>query len=213
MSRTSGIALPCFVEPLLRVLSHRLHQPVALAIGLHGDKRFVDQVRQEIEYIALRYVAAGTHGFRGVERPAPRKDREPAQQRALVFRQQVVAPVDQRAQRLLARHRSAVSSCQKAETVRESRGDRLDGQGAHARGSEFERQRNSIQPLTYVGHRCGVLLGELECRLRRDRPIDEQQHGLVLRERRKPDRLSRIGNRKRGNRIARLTCDAQWLAA
>ena len=60
--------------------------------------------------------------------------------------QEVVAPVDQRAQRLLARQRGAVAAGQQPEAIVQALGDLLDRQRAHARRGELDRERNAVEP-------------------------------------------------------------------
>ena len=80
-------------------------------------------------------VAAGADRFGGLERPAAGEDRQAPQQRALGLGEQVVAPVDQRAQRLLARQR-------RADRRRSAGGSDRSG----ARAISLDRQRRARAP-------------------------------------------------------------------
>ena len=74
------------------------------------------------------------------------------------FGQQVVAPVDQRAQRLLARQRGAAAAGQQPEAVVQPRGDLLRRKHLDARGRQLDRQRDAVQPVADLrdGGRIGV---------------------------------------------------------
>ena len=72
-----------------------------------------------------RDVVARADRLRRVEREAAGEHRQPLQQRALRRREQVVAPVDRRAQRLLARQRRRVAALQQREPVGQVLGDRF----------------------------------------------------------------------------------------
>src|SRR5450759_5301084 len=108
-----------------RVLAYGLQQPVAsrpLSI-LDEYQRLIDERAEQVEHrVALEPVTGG-HLLGQVERPATGEHREAAQQRAPVLAQQLIAPVDRRAQRLLTRQRAARPSGQQAETIRERRRD------------------------------------------------------------------------------------------
>src|SRR5262245_47117250 len=86
-------------ESLRRVLSNRLQQPEARlgAILIERDERLAHEVLQEIEHA----MPGARHRLRCVEREAARKDREPLEQRLLLGREEIVAPVEGRSQRLL----------------------------------------------------------------------------------------------------------------
>ena len=102
---------------------------------------------------------------------------------ALLVVEQVVAPVDQRAQRLLARQRRAIAAGQQTEAIGQPRRDLLDRQRAHARGGQLERERNAVEALADAGDRRRVVVGDRERRLRRQRALDEQPRRRVLLER------------------------------
>ena len=83
---------------------------------------------------------------RRLERPAAGEDREPRRQALLGVRQQVVAPVERRPQRLLARQRAARAAGQQAEALVQPGANASHGESAHARRGQLERQRDAVEP-------------------------------------------------------------------
>jgi len=74
----------------------------------------------------LSALASRAHRFDCLQCEAAGKDRATPEEGALVRRQEVVAPVDQRAQRSLAGQRGAVTARQQAEPIVETLRDALD---------------------------------------------------------------------------------------
>src|SRR5262245_56486878 len=119
MAIADRLGASAFKEALPRILPNRLEQPVATACValLHGHEALVDERGQVIEHSAVLDVAADADALRRVERPSSGKYRQPPEQELLRILQEVVAPVDERAQRLLARQRCARSSGQEPEAM------------------------------------------------------------------------------------------------
>ena len=97
-----------------------------------------------------------------LQRPAAGEHRQPPQQRPLRLGEQVVAPVDQRPQRLLAGQRRAAAAGQQPEAVVQPRRDLLHRQRLHPRRRQLDRQRDAVQPLADLRHGRRVLLRECE---------------------------------------------------
>ena len=171
---------------------------------VHDDQRLVHQPRRAGRQRRQRSTPSPAHDrLGGVERPAAREDRQPPEQRPLRLGQQPVAPVDQAAQRLVPRERRPAAAGQQAEAVVEPRGDLLDGERPHARGGQLDRQRDAVQPLADLGHRRRVRIRQGEVGLHRGGPVDEEPHGLVLRQRRRaPARRRGSGTESGGTRNA-----------
>ena len=115
--------LALVADPLARVLAHRLQQPVArdTVVLLGNDERGVDQAADQFER-ALRVAVEADRGRR-LEREAAAEDREPRQQRLLLWGEQLVAPVHRLAQRLVARGRQPPPGDEEAEPVGKPRLD------------------------------------------------------------------------------------------
>ena len=97
---------------------------------LDYDQRPVDEVAQQVEHIVpvdpvvgRRSSFIARHFLGRLQRPATAEDRQPAEQPALRLRQQVVAPVDRRPQRLLAGQGRAAAAGQQTKAVVQPLGD------------------------------------------------------------------------------------------
>ena len=117
---------------LLRVLPHRLQHAEPACFVVQGKERFVDQGAHLIEHGEASRFRRRHHLLSTVEGEAVGEDRQPSQHDALRFAQQVMAPVDERTQRLLPAQSGAGAAGEQREAVVQPRGDCLDRQGAHA---------------------------------------------------------------------------------
>jgi hypothetical protein len=102
-----GIALARGGEPACGVAADRLEQPVApLAVAvLPYEERLLDKsCEQERDFVVIEAVS-GADLLGRLQREASREGREPPQQDLLLGREQLVAPVERRLERLLARRR------------------------------------------------------------------------------------------------------------
>ena len=84
---------------------------------------------------------------------AAREDRQPFEDALLVVEQQIVAPVDDGAQRLLAGECGAAPAGEEPEPLVESLGDLADGKRARARRRELDREWEPVEALAHVAHR------------------------------------------------------------
>ncbi len=86
------------------------------------------------------------HDFRhGVDREPAGKDGQVMKKRLLRFRQQLMAPVECRAESLMTRQRRAAMAGQQPEPVRQGRRDLMHAERGSARRGELERQWNAIE--------------------------------------------------------------------
>jgi hypothetical protein len=164
------------------VLPHRLEQAVAgVAVVLaHLDERVLDEAAEGGDHVgAAGRLRRGAHRLDGVEGERPAEHRQPAQQRALVLGEQLVAPVEHRAQRAMARQRGAPAAREQGERVVEARGQPLDAEHREHGGRELEGERQAVEARADGGHGRRRALGEGEAGAHRARPLDEQLHRLV----------------------------------
>lgn len=148
-----------------RVLAHRLQQVIARRPAIYlldQHQGFIHQARQQIQHILLVDPIPSAYRLRGVECPPAGKGREPAQQRALAAREQVIAPIDQRALRLLARQRRPAATSEQAEAVVEPLRHLLHRHRTHPGRGQLQRQRNAIQPAADLGNDGRVPRGQRE---------------------------------------------------
>ena len=213
MARAHGVRLVRRGELLLCVLTHRLEHPVARRFGVDLDERFVDQGGHEVEHVVRGDRAAGGHRFGRVEREAAGECCQPREHGLLGGIEQVVAPVDQRAQRLLSRQARPGAAREELEAVVQTLGDRFDRQRAHASGGELQRERNAVEAPADLDQRVRVLRGHGEPRLHGLGAIDEQPHGLELQQGVGGQGRARVGNGQRLDRVRDLAGHVEVLAA
>ena len=173
VARAGSVRLARFIEPVLGILADRLERPVAAGLGLQADERFLDQRGQEFQHVCDVEPRSGADSFGPLQRPAAGKHGESPEQRALYQVQQIVAPVDQRAQRLLARRCCSAALRQQPEAIVEPFGNRLHRQRAQPRGGELDGERDAVEAATDLDHRVRVPLAQGEGGLHRDRTLDE----------------------------------------
>ena len=195
---------------LERVLPDRLEQPEArLAVGAVRlpDEALVDERGEALEHLAEVHLVAAD-GVGDLERAAAREDAEPREQGLLGRLEQVVAPVDRVAERALPRRQVVGAAGEQVEPLLEPAEDRLRREQLHARGRELDREREPVEAAADPGHRGRVLVRELEARLDRLRPVDEELDGRRARERAVAVAV-RLGQRERRHRELALLAQAQ----
>ena len=196
------------------VLADRLEHaetPDADAL-LHHDERVFDQRGQQVEHVVgLDLVAIGAHRLGSCQIEATGKHRQPLQHGALRRAEQVVRPVDQAAQRLLALVAHPAAAGEQLEAVLQAAVDLRHRHRAQPRRGQFERQRDAFQACHQFGHRRGLGLGELEVGPLLLRALDEQAHRGRARERRHA--VGSRGHGQRQDRVAVLAGHAQRHAA
>ena len=138
---------PASAEPLEPVLADRLEHPVAR----RRRRRRPAAASGRPARRAGRAPSTASSRRRARPRPLSRRhaageDREPLGERALGVGQQVPAPVDDRAQRAVARQRGAAAAGEQPEAVVEPRGELVERQRAQPRGGELDRQRQPVEP-------------------------------------------------------------------
>ena len=93
-----------------------------------GDhERLVDELRDAVEHVERIDVVAADDRLGGVEGEPTREHPEAVEDRAFAFVEQVVAPVDRLAQRLVTFHRGAAPAGEQPEPLVETRRDLLRG--------------------------------------------------------------------------------------
>ena len=123
-----------------QAIAHRARCALASAMTSDLFTSCVSTSSTSSGWIDARRVLIRPDRFRGLQRPAARKDRQPPQQGALGFGEQVVTPVHQRAQGLLARQGRATAAGQQAEGIGQA-ARRSDRRPAHSRGRRPTRSR------------------------------------------------------------------------
>ena len=147
-----------------RVLAHRLVQAVAgdAERVLSHDQRLVDQRGQQVQRLRTGPPVDREDSLDVVDREPAGEDAQAAQEPLLRRRQQVVAPVDGRPQRLLPGQCGAASSRQEGEPVRQPIEDLLDGEHAHPHGGKLDREREAVESSTQGDDGRSVRRSQLE---------------------------------------------------
>jgi hypothetical protein len=213
MSVTRGCGLTGLDQTRRGVLAERFEHAIARARLVGVDHRLVDERHEQVEHLDRRDVSRGRDLFGRVERKATCEHREATEHRAFPIRQQVIAPVDRCLERLLARQHRPRATGEQAETIVEARGDLFDGQPAHARRRELDRERDSLESVTDLRHSGRVVARDREVRSRPRRAVEEELHRVEVRQRLDRGRLDRIRRRHRRHPPGCLAGDTEGLAA
>ena len=110
----------------------------------------------------------------GVEGAAPRKDGETREQNLVGGIEELVAPVDGPAQRLVARGKIAPAAGQQLQSVLEPPERLLGREQLHPGCGELDREWQAVQPRADLGDGRSVLAGERELRPDGAGPVHEQ---------------------------------------
>src|SRR5438874_12489648 len=130
MAPAQLLLLAALRQPPARILADRLKHPEALIRV--PEKALVHERLQRVE-IGVRDPLGRLEGAAAAE------DGKAGEQPLLVFREEVVAPIDRRAQRLLAR--PGVASClEQIEPLRKTLEDLGRGEDARAGRGQLERE-------------------------------------------------------------------------
>jgi hypothetical protein len=192
------VGLGRLVESFARVLTYRFEQAVPARRPVGLDERASDQGVERLEDVEPR------DPLGGAERETSREDGQPSQEHALVVVEQVVAPVQRRAHRVLSSH-VAPAACQDAELVVEPARQLGERHRAKTSGSELDRQRDAVEPGAHRVDRVDVVD-------RPWRPLLEQRPGAgAVEPRHRPRALGadaeRFPARRQHLRPRRTCCD------
>ena len=127
------------------VLADRLqHRESRLFVGaLQPSEAVVGQRREPVDDVEV----VSADALRGLEGAAAGEHREPHEQALLVRLEQVVAPVDRRAERALALGCVARAALEQLQTVVEPLQQSRRRQDADPRGGELDRKRQPVEGL------------------------------------------------------------------
>ena len=127
------------------VLADRLEHPVARRRRVDDlQERAVDQRGEEVEDLARASRRGRPTALCGVTPPGKTASRSASVRSASV--EQVPAPVDDGAQRAVARQRGAAAAGEQPEAVVEPPGELLERQRAQPRGGQLDGQRQAVEP-------------------------------------------------------------------
>ena len=211
-----------FLQTLARILAYRFeHNKARLALSSLSllEQAVVDQRLKTVKGLSVFSCAARlagrtrtpridapADGFGRIQRAASGEDAQAGKQAPLGRRQQVIAPVDGGAQRLLAGRQAAQTGVKKFQVVLQPGKHRLGRENVDACGRQFDRQRQAIQASAQLSHGRSVLISDLKIRLDRLSADTEQRYGLRPQQfcgRGSSFRLSAVGQRQRRHRVPR----------
>ncbi len=192
----------------------RVEQTVAQCrtAGVDVHERLRDQLGDQVDRVGgLDVERADVDGR--IERERAGEDRQAAQQPPLGGAEQVEAPVERRAERLVARYRRAAPVPHQLHAGVEVRHDGLQAQRLDAAGGQFEGQGDAVELATQARHERCVVVPQFVASAARCRPLDEQAHRGVgeRRARRHAFAFGRKGERKQS--VDEFATGPQRLAA
>ena len=180
-----------------------------------ADEALVEQRAEAVEGVELRpgrVVQVGRHRLDRLDR-RPGEDRQQLEQSLLGGRQQLVAPFDRRAKRLLALRQVAGAAAERLEAAGEPIPERVGREEVEAGGRELDCKRQPVEAAADLGDRGGVVVGQPEVRPDAASPLDEQLDRLELAEVVGRGARRSRWERQRRNRHHVLASHAQRLAA
>ncbi len=181
VSPTEIVRLAGFVELLACVLANRLeHEEAVVADGL--EQAQVDERGESIELGVADLL-------RGGERGAAREDGESGEELLACRVEEVVAPLDRRAERALALRRVAGAAGQQGKSRVEALEEGVHAEQLRARRRQLDRQGKPVEPKADGFHR---RIGR-ELLPDRSRALHEQRRSITCRERLEPE-LSLAGH-------------------
>ena len=197
---------------LQRVGARRFQQAVVrqVAADIGDDEGLCHQVGELVGDVRGRGITGDRD--RRIEQEFSREDAEVPQGPGFLLRKQVIAPVEGRAQRPVARERRSPAPGEELEPVIQERDDFRRAQHHRVRRGELDRERDAVQPPADRRNRAEVLLVLLEIGSERTRPRDEQlDRGMLQRHvARDPGRWRHA---QRRNAVDMLPFDAQRFLA
>ena len=205
----------CELEQFGTVLAHGHQHPVPdqLAVTVDHQNRLGHQPVEDVEHVVGLQFAEPAHLFCGIEVEAAGKHRKPCPEQLFGLGAKFVAPVDKRAQGLLARHGHPASAGQQRKSPVQPFHDLRERQSAQPGGGELDGQRDAIEPVAQLHHGIGVLLCHSEIGIDGAGAIDQQAHRLVLVDPLRRQRVVHRRGRQRRNGAGVFAGDAERLPA
>ena len=150
----------------------RLQRPVARARTRAPSRAWRSAARRRLRISCAHQAVVDEGGKRpqagaadrlgGIQRAAAGEHGQPGEQRPLARLEQLVAPVDRRAQRVLAGGRVARAGREQVKAVLEPREHRRRVEQLGARGGQLEGEREPVEGPADAGDRAGVGIGQRE---------------------------------------------------
>ena len=139
--------LAAFGQLLERIAARRLEQAIAGdgAADIRRDQRLRHEIDDAVDDLRGAGLIFARRRDRGLQGEAAGKNGQATQHQARAVVEQVMAPIERGAQRLMSRQRGAPTAGEQLKTVVEARRQRLQAERGRARGRELDRQRNAVE--------------------------------------------------------------------
>ena len=162
-----------------RELADRLeHGPAFRQLRMRDDQRGASKVAEHWRDVVICIGQSAAHRDDRLRGPAPCECREPSEQAALVASEQVEAPLQRGAERLVARRCCPPSVGQQREPVGKPGEHAAERSVTQGRRGQLDCQWYPVQLGHDAGDIGGVVIGELELRVDRAGSVHEQAHRL-----------------------------------
>ena len=170
------------LQHLRGVLADGLQHREARFVGrlVETDEALVEELADELDDVAADLVRRPAHRLGHLQVEAAAEHRQPVDEPPCPVVQQVVAPGDRAAQRLLALRDVAGSDRQQLEVMLEPSQDLIRRQELDPRRGELDGKRHPVQARRDPGHRGRIGVRDGEGRSDGRRPRDEQPDRLEL---------------------------------
>ena len=211
MARVDRLLLSQRPELPAGVFANGLQHPITVSALDRHDQRLGDEAIQSVEDLVRCKGFAGRHRFGCRECPSAGKYGQACEQHLLDRLQQIVAPIDQRAKRLVARQSGAAAAGQQGEAVVEPGRDHFHRQRTDPGSRQFERKGDPIQTSTDGCDRRRLSFADRESRLLQASAFDEQADRVGAHQR--GEIGFRIRQRQDRQRVNLLALHPQRLAA
>src|SRR5260370_42246212 len=171
------------IQVLPGVLADRLQEVEAhplWTLVLQHHERLVEQLSEQLRHLVDLYVFAPGDLLGCGQRPTAAKDGEPTQQLALRFRQELVAPVERRAQRLVTRRCVSTTAHQKSETIVQTGRELLGAQELQPCGCQFNSEWDAVELTADLRDKRHIRVREAKVGCGRARAVDEKTDRVEL---------------------------------
>ena len=208
--------LAAFDELLACELANRLHHPHAgFPVGLLAQlqQALVHQRVDAVEDVDAEILLRVGDRLGRLERAAADKDRQSAEEALFGLTEQVVAPRNRAAQRLLSSGQIPGAAGEDLQPAFHPAEHRRRRQCLHTCRRQLDGQRQPVEAVADLGDEARVLACELEVRLRGRRAFDKQGDGGIPRQRVERGRRRRIRPRQRQHWHLVLLVEVQRLTA
>ena len=148
------VVLADFLELLERICTRHFETVVVgfCTADVCRNQRLVDEIGDARDHLLCCDRFMGSYGDRCLHGEGTVKCRETPKNGLLWTGQQIVTPVELRAQRVMPGQRRASPAHQQRKTIVKSRQKALDAEGRDMRRRQFQRQRHAVQPAADCHH-------------------------------------------------------------